>query len=104
MRARPAAVASIAFVFGPSSEHEVLPNPMDLPPRFLYNPPLDFVAALSTLPWRRRVVLRKLAGEGAPFPEAAAAGGIDRRDRGLQASTFLSGRKVGRKGFEPLKA
>lgn len=42
-------------------------------------PPMDFTSALSALPWRRRVVLRKIAEEGATFPEAAAAAGIDRR-------------------------
>ena len=41
--------------------------------------PAAFDEALSALQWRRRIVLRKIAEEGATFPEAAAAAGIDRR-------------------------
>ncbi len=53
---------------------------MDLPFPSPYNRPMDaFTAALATLPWRRRVVLRKIADEGATFPEAAKAAGVDRR-------------------------
>jgi hypothetical protein len=40
---------------------------------------MTFDESLAALPWRRRVVLRKIAEEGATFPEAAAAAGIDRR-------------------------
>lgn len=38
-----------------------------------------FDEALSALPWRRRVVLRKIAEEGATFPEAAKAAGVCRQ-------------------------
>jgi hypothetical protein len=40
---------------------------------------MDFDTGIAALPWRRRVVLRKLAEEGATFAEAAAAAGVDRR-------------------------
>lgn len=37
-----------------------------------------FTARIGSLPWRRRVVLRRLA-EGAVFREAAASAGVTRR-------------------------
>ena len=40
---------------------------------------MDFEAAIADLPWRRRVVLRKLAEEGATLIEAAAAAGVCRQ-------------------------
>ncbi len=45
-----------------------------------YNPTKDdFTTAIVALPWRRRIVLRKIADEGATIPEAAKAAGVDRR-------------------------
>jgi hypothetical protein len=40
---------------------------------------MDFDTAIADLPWRPRVVLRKLADEGATLIEAAAAAGVCRQ-------------------------
>ena len=64
---------------------------------------MAFDESLAALPWRRRVVLRKLAEEGATFPEAAAAAGVCRqrilkwrnRDPGFD-SLVLQAREIGK--------